>query len=34
MKFEDGTMSVDIDNSKLPYGATTMFEIVAENGNN
>lgn len=34
MKFENGTMSVDIDNSKLPYGATTMFEIVAENGNN
>ena len=30
MPVVDGVMKISIDNSKLKYGATTMFEIVAE----
>lgn len=30
MPVDNGVMNIEIDNSKLKYGATTMFEIVAE----
>lgn len=30
LQFKDGILKIEIDNSKLPNGATSMFEIVAE----
>jgi hypothetical protein len=30
MPVENGVMKITIDNSKLKFGSTTMFEIVAE----